>query len=278
MKGVAATPEAAEFSLARLALWALAGATIVFLLAPIAVIVAVSFNDAALFAFPPERWSMRWYQALWTSRSWREAGWFSLWLATLVAAAALALGVPAAYGLARGSFRGRGAVQALLVSPMVVPVIVLALGLYMLFSAAGLIGSAPALFLAHTLLALPVVVVVVGAAFRRQDGAIELAARSCGASFPRAFWHVALPSVRPALISGGIFAFLTSFDEVVLTLFLGGPRTTTIPKKIWEAVKFELDPSLTAISTILIVLSVAGLLVVELARRGRLRLQPRETA
>lgn len=121
--------------------------------------------------------------------------------------------------------------------------------------------------------------VVVGAAFRRQDGAIELAARSCGASFPRAFWHVALPSVWPAaLISGGIFAFLTSFDEVVLTLFLGGPRTTTIPKKIWEAVKFELDPSLTAISTILIVLSVAGLLVVELARRGRLRLQPRETA
>ncbi|MCC7283351.1 MAG: ABC transporter permease [Acetobacteraceae bacterium] len=277
MKGVAAAPEA-EFGPARAFLWVVAGLTIIFLLAPILVIMAVSFNDAALFGFPPEQWSLRWYRALWASRSWREAGWLSLWLATVVATAALALGVPAAYGLARGRFRGRAIVEATLVSPMVVPVIVLALGLYMLFSAAGLIGSALSLFLAHTLLALPVVIVVVGAAFRRQDGAIELAARSCGASFPRAFWHVALPSVRPAVISAGIFAFLTSFDEVVLTLFLGGPRTTTIPKKVWEAVKFELDPSLTAVSTILIVLSLAALLLIELARRSRFRLQPRERA
>lgn len=277
MKGISAAPET-ELGLARVGLWLLAILTIVFLLAPIFVIIAVSFNDTALFSFPPQRWSLRWYHALWDSRAWREAGWLSLWLASVVALASLALGVPAAYGLARGHFAGRGLVEALLVSPMVVPVIVLALGLYMLFSAAGLIGSAFSLFLAHTLLALPVVVVIVGAAFRRQDGAVELAARSCGASFPRAFWHVVLPSVRPAVISAGIFAFLTSFDEVVLTLFLGGPRTTTIPKKIWESVKFELDPSLTAVSTILIVLSVLGLLVVELARRGRLRLQPRETA
>ena len=277
MKGAAAAP-ASEFSLARGLLWLLAILTIVFLLAPIFVIIAVSFNDTSLFGFPPQRWSLRWYHALWESRSWREAGWLSLWLACLVALASLALGVPAAYGLVRGDFPGRAVIEAMLVSPMVVPVIVLALGLYMLFSAAGLIGSAFALFLAHTLLALPVVIVVVGAAFRRQDGAVELAARSCGASFPRAFWHVVLPSVRPAVLSGGIFAFLTSFDEVVLTLFLGGPRTTTIPKKIWESVKFELDPSLTAVSTILIILSVVGLLVVELARRGRLRLQPRESA
>jgi putative spermidine/putrescine transport system permease protein len=277
MKVAAAAPES-EFGAARGLLWLLAILTIVFLLAPILVIIAVSFNDTSLFGFPPQRWSLRWYFALWESRSWREAGWLSLWLACLVALASLVLGVPAAYGLVRGRFPGRAVIEALLVSPMVVPVIVLALGLYMLFSAAGLIGSAVALFLAHTLLALPVVIVVVGAAFRRQDGAVELAARSCGASFPRAFWHVVLPSVRPAVLSGGIFAFLTSFDEVVLTLFLGGPRTTTIPKKIWESVKFELDPSLTAVSTILIILSVVGLLVVELARRGRLRLQPRESA
>ncbi len=277
MKGIAAAPEA-EFGPARLVLWLLAGLTVVFLIAPILVIVAVSFNDSALFEFPPSRWSLRWYQALWASRSWHEAGWLSLWLASAVMLAALALGVPAAYGLARGRFRGRAVVEAVLVSPMVVPVIVLALGTYMLFSAAGLIGTALALFLAHTLLALPVVVVVTGAAFRRQDGAIELAARSCGASFLRAFWHVALPSVRPAVISAGLFAFLTSFDEVVLTLFLGGPRTTTIPKKIWEAVKFELDPSLTAIATILIALSLLALLAIEIARRGRSRPQPGETA
>lgn len=275
MKGVAAAPESG-FGAARAGLWLLACLTMAFLLAPILVIAVVSFNDTALFGFPPERWSFRWYVALWESRAWREAGWLSLWLASLVAVASLVIGVPAAYGLAKGRFRGRKLVEALLVSPMVVPVIVLALGLYMLFSAAGLIGSALALFLAHTLLALPVVIVIVGAAFRRLDLSIELAARSCGASFPRAFWHVVLPSVRPALISAGAFAFLTSFDEVVLTLFLGGPRTTTIPKKIWESVKFELDPSLTAVSTILIAVSVAALLVTQFAGRGHSLLKTRD--
>jgi putative spermidine/putrescine transport system permease protein len=256
-------------SASRVALWLLASLTVAFLLAPMLVIIVVSFNDAAVFSFPPQRWSSRWYVALWESRVWREAGSLSLWLASLVAFASLLIGVPAAYGLAKGRFRGRRIVEALLVSPMIVPVIVLALGLYMLFSAAGMIGTPLALFLAHTLLALPVVIVIVGAAFRRQDLAIELAARSCGASFPRAFWHVVLPSVRPAVISAGAFAFLTSFDEVVLTLFLGGPRATTIPKKIWESVKFELDPSLTAVSTILIAVSVAALLVAQFAVRRR---------
>lgn len=268
MKGIAATPTV-ETGPARWALWVLAAATVIFLLAPIVVIVAVSFNDSALFEFPPRRWSFRWYEALAASRTWREAGWLSLWLATLVAAAALAIGVPAAYGLARGRFPGRRLLEMVLVSPMVVPVIVLALALYMSMSYAGLTGTAGALFLSHTLVALPVVVVIVGAAFQRTDGSIELAARACGATFLRTFWHVTLPAVRPAVISAGAFAFLTSFDEVVLTLFLGGPRTTTIPKKIWEAVKFELDPSLTAVSTILIVVSILALVVAEFSRRSR---------
>ncbi len=125
-----------------------------------------------------------------------------------------------------------------------------------------------ALFLGHTLIAIPVVVIIVGGAFRRIDPAIELAARSCGASFSRAFWHVAVPAARPAILSAGAFAFLTSFDEVVLTLFLGGPKTGTLPKKIWESVRFELDPSLTAVSTILVLLSVAGVAVAQFASRN----------
>jgi ABC-type spermidine/putrescine transport system permease subunit II len=149
---------------------------------------------------------------------------------------------------------------------MVVPVIVLALALYALFARLGLIGRPAGLLLAHTVLAVPVVIVIVGAAFRRADAGIELAARACGASFLRAFWSVSLPSVRPALISAGAFAFLTSFDEVVLALFLGGPGATTLPKRIWEAVKFELDPSLTAISSLLVGLTLIALLVAELGR------------
>jgi len=255
-------------SRSRLGLWMLAVLTVVFLLAPIVVIIAVSFNSTALFTFPPPHWSLRWYMSLWDSRSWREAGIFSLALASLVALAALCVGVPAAYGLARDRFRGRKLVEGLLISPTVVPSIVLALGLYMLFSPLHLIGTPLGLFLAHTLLALPVVLIIVGAACRRLNPTIELAARSCGATFLKAFWLVVVPAIRPAMISAGAFAFLTSFDEVVLNLFLGGPRTTTLPKKIWESVKFELDPALTAVSTILIAVSIVALLVSMVPKRA----------
>jgi putative spermidine/putrescine transport system permease protein len=255
-------------SRSRLGLWMLAVLTVVFLLAPIVVIIAVSFNSTALFTFPPPHWSLRWYMSLWDSRSWREAGIFSLALASLVALAALCLGVPAAYGLARDRFRGRKLVEGFLISPTVVPSIVLALGLYMLFSPLHLIGTPLGLFLAHTLLALPVVLIIVGAACRRLNPTIELAARSCGATFLKAFWLVVVPAIRPAIISAGAFAFLTSFDEVVLNLFLGGPRTTTLPKKIWESVKFELDPALTAVSTILIAVSIVALLVSMVPKRA----------
>jgi ABC-type spermidine/putrescine transport system permease subunit II len=248
-------------------LWAFGSLVMVFLIAPILVIAVVSFNQSALFSFPPTAWSLRWYEALWTSRTWREAGALSLWLAGAVTCAALLLGVPAAYALARSQWRGRRVVEFVLVSPMVVPAVVLAIALYLLFAPFRLIGTTSGILLAHTLLALPVVIVITGAAFRRVPPATELAARSCGASFLRAFWHVALPAVRPAIVSSGAFAFLTSFDEVVLVLFLRGPSTNTLPKRIWEAVKFELDPSLTAVSTLLIVLTLIALAVAEVARR-----------
>lgn len=252
----------------RIVLWAVSLAIVAFLVAPIAVIVVVSFDNSTLFEFPPQSWSLRWYSALWQSREWREAFALSFWLAIATAAASLALGVPAAYALARARFRGKRIVEFFLVSPMIVPVIVLALALYMLFAPLGLVGRPLGLMLAHTVLALPVVIVIVGAAFRRSDPALELAARACGASFSRAFWHVALPAVRPALISAGAFAFLTSFDEVVLVLFLGGPGTATLPKRIWEAVRFELDPSLTAVSALLIAVTLLALVAAEIGRRA----------
>jgi len=250
----------------RLGLWVFSCLIIIFLIAPILVVIVVSFNDTTLFELPPARWSLRWYGTLLDSREWREAFWLSLWVAAAVTVLALMLGVPAGYALARSQFSGRRLLEFVLVSPMIVPVIVLALALYALFARLGLIGRPAGLLLAHTVLAMPVVIVIVGAAFRRADAGIELAARACGASFLRAFWSVSLPSVRPALISAGAFAFLTSFDEVVLALFLGGPGATTLPKRIWEAVKFELDPSLTAISTLLVGLTLIALLLAELGR------------
>jgi putative spermidine/putrescine transport system permease protein len=265
----AATTRPPGGRLGRTVLWAFCLLVVLFLLAPIAVIVVVSFNDAPNFSFPPEVWSLRWYRALVASEGWRRSAWLSFALALGVMAASVALGAPAAYALARGRFAGRRAVEFFLVSPMVVPTIVLALGLYLLFAPFRLVGTPWALLLGHIVLALPVVLVIVGAAFRRADPAMELAARACGAGFWRAFWHVALPAVRPALVSAAAFAFLTSFDEVVLALFLGGPNATTLPKRIWEAVKFELDPSLTAISSLLVLLTLLALLIGEAARRGR---------
>jgi ABC-type spermidine/putrescine transport system permease subunit II len=250
----------------RLALWVFSCLVIIYLIAPILVVIVVSFNDTTLFELPPVRWSLRWYGTLLDSREWREAFWLSLWLAAAVTALALMLGVPAGYALARSQFSGRRFLEFVLVSPMIVPAIVLALALYVLFARLGLIGRPAGLLLAHTVLAMPVVIVIVGAAFRRADAAVELAARACGASCLRAFWSVSLPSVRPALISAGAFAFLTSFDEVVLALFLGGPGATTLPKRIWEAVKFELDPALTAISTLLVGLTLIALFIAELGR------------
>jgi putative spermidine/putrescine transport system permease protein len=249
-------------------LWTAATLVIVFLLAPIVVILIVSFNDTTLFSFPPSSWSLRWYYALWNSRSWREAALLSLWIALAVTFASLLIGVPAAYALARSTSRSKRFVEFFLVSPMVVPVVVLAIGLYVLFAPFRLVGTPVAIFLGHMLLALPVVLVIAGAAVRKVHPSVELAARSCGASFLGAFWHVVLPAIRPAILSSGAFAFLTSFDEVVLVLFLGGPRTNTLPKRIWEAVRFELDPSLTAVSTLLCVLTLLALAVAELSRRA----------
>lgn len=260
----------------RMALWGYSLGVVVFLLAPILVIIGVSFNKSALFDFPPTEWSLRWYATLIGSREWREAFWLSLWLAVSVTGVALVLGVPAAYALARSRFPGHRIVSFFLLSPMIVPVIVLALGFYVIFAPLGLIGRPLGLLLAHTVLALPVVIVIVQAAFQRVDASVELAARACGASFARTFWHVSLPSVRPALFSAGAFAFLTSFDEVVLALFLGGPQAVTLPKRIWEAVKFELDPSLTAVSSLLVALTIVALIVAEIGRRRPVRRSDKE--
>ena len=178
------------------------------------------------------------------------------------------LGTAAAIGITRGRFRGRRALEFFFVSPMVVPSIVLAIGLYLLLARFKMVGQPVALYLAHTVVATPLVIVIVSAALRTTDQAIELAARSLGAGYFRALWYVTVPAILPAVISGAAFAFLASFDEVVLAIFLGGPATTTLPKRMWESVRFEIDPTLTAISTLLVLIPIVILGGVEIARRS----------
>lgn len=255
-------------TLGRRLLWAYCVLALVFLCAPIAIVVVVSFNATEFIQFPPRSWSLRWYENYFKGRQWVEPTLLSLRVAVVTMVLSTVLGTAAAIGLVRGRFRGRRALEFFFVSPMVVPSIVLAIGLYLLFARFRLVGQPLALYLAHTVIATPLVIVIVSAALKTTDAAIELAARSLGAGYFRTLWHVTLPAILPAVVSGAAFAFLVSFDEVVLAIFLGGPTTTTLPKRMWESVRFEIDPTLTAISTLLVLIPIVILAGVELVRRS----------
>jgi putative spermidine/putrescine transport system permease protein len=240
----------------------------VFLCAPILIVVVVSFNASEFIQFPPQAWSLRWYQNYFSARQWVEPTLLSLRIAFVTMVLATVLGTAAAIGLTRGRFRGRRMLEFFFVSPMVMPTIVLAIGLYLLFARFKLVGQPLALYLAHTVVAAPLVIVIVSAALKTTDSAIELAARSLGAGYFRTLWHVTLPAILPSVVSGAAFAFLLSFDEVVLAIFLGGPATTTLPKRMWESVRYEIDPTLTAISTLLVIIPIVILTGVEIVRRS----------
>jgi putative spermidine/putrescine transport system permease protein len=252
----------------RVVLWLVSGLVLFYLVLPILIIIPTSFSSSAYMDFPPREWSLRWYTNFFSSRQWTDAAWLSLRVAVVVMIVSTVLGTLAALGIVRGRFRGRQAVEYVLLSPMVVPVIVFAIGLYFLFAKLHLIGQPAALYLGHTVLATPLVIVIVGSALRNQDRAIEHAARSLGAGYLRALWEVTLPLIRPAVLSGAAFAFLASFDEVLVAIFVGGPAATTLPKRMWDNVRNEIDPTLTAISSLLVVGSLLVLGGVELIRRS----------
>jgi ABC-type spermidine/putrescine transport system permease subunit II len=251
----------------RFVLWALAGLLMVFLIAPIVVIVITSFNGTPYMEFPPRSVSPRWYANFFTSARWYDTALLSLRVALMTMIAATVLGTAAAIGIVRGSFPGRRALEAFFVSPMVVPIVVIALGFYFLFSEYRLLDTSLALFLGHTVIATPLVIIIVRAALQTTNPAMEFAARSLGANFWRSLWYVTLPSVRAAIGSAAAFAFLISFDDVVIAVFVAGPSSTTLPKRMWESIRFEIDPTLTAISSLLTGLAVIVLVAVELLRR-----------
>jgi ABC-type spermidine/putrescine transport system permease subunit II len=251
----------------RVALWALASLLMVFLVAPIVIIIITSFNGTPYMEFPPKSLSLRWYANFFTSAQWYQTAITSLKVAIPTMIAATVLGTAAAIGIVRGTFAGRRALAAFFVSPMVVPIVVIALGFYFLFSAYRLLDTPVALFLGHTVIATPLVIIMVRAALQTTNPAMEFAARSLGAGFWRALWYVTLPSVRAAIASAAAFAFLISFDDVVIAIFVAGPNSTTLPKRMWETIRFEIDPTLTAIASLLTLVAVVVLVAGELLRR-----------
>lgn len=239
----------------------------IFLVAPILVIFPLSFTSGSLLIFPLPGLSLRWYEEFLTNPVWLSALRNSLMLAGVTTVTATALGTSAALGLVRLPARPRGLISTLLLSPMIVPVIIVGVGSFFYFARFGLVGTFLGLVLAHTALALPLVVIAVVATLEGFDPNLTRAAYASGATPFRAFWQVTRPLVMPGIVTGATFAFITSFDEIVCVIFLGSPEFRTLPRQIWSGAKETVSPTITVAAVFLVVASVILTLVVEALRR-----------
>jgi len=236
----------------------------IFLLGPIIVIIPISFSEGSFLSYPLPGWSMRWYEKVLSPFPWMFAVKNSVIIAVATTIIATILGTLAAYGLTRANFPGKALVYALLISPLAVPLVITALGLYFFFARVGLVQTHIGLIIAHVVLAVPFVVITVSATLQGFDWNLVRAAESLGASPLQAFFQVTLPLIMPGVLSGAIFAFVTSLDEIVVALFISGPAQYTLPRQLFTGLRDQLDPSIVAIASLLIAVSVLLLIVVEL--------------
>jgi putative spermidine/putrescine transport system permease protein len=251
----------------RLALSAFAALVGAFLLLPIFAVIPAAFNASSFIRLPPAAWSGRWWATFFADPTWRRALVTSLQVATLAAALSVVLGTAAALGIARLGGWMRQLALAIFVGPVIVPVIVLAVALYSLARSAGLVGTIATLAIAHTMLALPYVALNVGVSLAALDPRLGLAATGLAASPWRVFRTVTLPLIMPGVLGGGVFAFVTSFDEVVLSIFLAGPQAKTLPVRIWEEIRVEYTPVVAVAATIMIALAVAAVAASRMIQR-----------
>jgi putative spermidine/putrescine transport system permease protein len=244
----------------RIALRLYVGLAFAFLIAPLLVVFPISLSSSEYLQFPPPGLSLRWYQQYFGSPAWIDATVRSVVIGTAVSVLALALGAPLAYAVVRGRSPLLRIAERAVLAPIVVPSIVISVSIYGVFASLRLVGTWYAVALAHTLLALPFVVVVVAAGLRAVDPALERAAQGLGASRLGAVWHATLPQIRPSLITAALFAFVISFDELVIALFLTGAQAT-LPKRMFENITFAIDPTIAAVSVVKIMVVLAALLL-----------------
>ena len=249
------SPTGMGWGRSALALWtALVSAV---LLLPILFVVALSFDGSRWLAFPPPTWTVRWYSQVLADPEWLAAAGHSLAIATMVMIAAVLLGVPAAFAIVRGHRTGRAAIRGFLMMPMVMPVIVIGVALYAVFLRLHLTGGYLGFVLAHLVLALPFTILSAANALAGFDRAIERAAVICGASPVVAVLRVTLPSIAPGIMAGALFAFLTSWDEVVVSIFMANADLQTLPVRVWAALRLDLSPAVAAVATLLLAVSLA---------------------
>lgn len=260
---------------ARIVTIAAATLVLVFLIAPILAIMPLSVSDSEFLTYPLRGLTARWYEAVFASDKWRLAVANSFLIGLPATLIATVLGTLAAIGLSMADFRGKAAVSALLLSPLVVPIVIVAVGLYFFFAPFGLTQTYSGLIIAHAALGAPFPVVTVSAALASFDRNLARAASSLGAPPVTVFRRVMLPLVAPGVASGALFAFATSFDEVVTVLLLGAPHQRTIPREMFSGLRDSFNPTIAAVAVLLTVVAVLLLLTVELLRARGERMKQR---
>jgi len=253
----------------RLWLYAIAFLALFFLVAPIAIVFPISFSDSRFLSFPPDGYSLRWYRHYFGSSEWMAATWVSLRISVGACFLAGVLGVAAAYAIHQMGNRFGRWVEVTMLLPLMVPLIITAIGVFFVYAELGLIHTVPGLVLSHTMLTIPFVIVTARSGLKSFDMNQEKAARSLGASRLRAFIDVTLPQIRGSVIAGMIFAFIYALDEVVVALFISGGPNSTLTKRMFTALRDEIEPTIAAISSILIVFSLLVVLLGILLGGGR---------
>ncbi|MEU8344296.1 ABC transporter permease [Spirillospora sp. NPDC048832] len=263
--------------LTRTGLAVLAALVGVYLVLPVLIVVPMSFSDSSYLSFPPGETSLRWFRNILDDPVWLDSALASLKVALLSSACAVVLGVLAALALVRGSLPFRNTIMAVLLAPLIVPYVIVGLAAYIAFLELGLTQTTLGFVLVHTCLAVPYVVINVVAGLVSVDRRLEMASMSLGAGPVGTFFRVTLPLILPSVLAGGLFAFFISWDEVVTAIFLSGPEMTTLPVQMWSGIRVQIDPTVAALSTLVLIVIFGSFTVLGLTRLVR-RFTGRRTA
>ena len=256
-------------------LWVVSGSAIFFLIAPVMLLMPMSLGSAEIIEFPPSKIGIDQYRKFFSHPAWQTAVLNSLQVAVGTSIVSTTIGLLASLALVWGRFKGKGLINAFILSPMIVPLIVMALAFYISLSKLGMLGTKFGLILAYTPLTLPFSVLPISATLRGFDRSLEHAALNLGASRFQTFIRITFPIIRPGILTGAIFAFMIAFDEVVIALFICGSTAVTLPKKMWDVIRYEIEPMLPAISTLLLLLAVVILVLIGVLQK---RMSHRMTA
>jgi ABC-type spermidine/putrescine transport system permease subunit II len=250
----------------RIFYW-ICGITMAFLNLPVLIVFPMSFSSARFLTFPPPGFSFQWYLKFFQRADWMQSAWYSFKIAIVVAIISTILGTLASIGVIRGNFKCKNLISAFFISPLIVPYIIIALASYFFLAKFRLIGSQIGLALIHVVIAVPIVFVIVSNTLKNFDVSLEKASMILGANRIRTFFKVTLPLIKTGVLSATFFSFLISFDELIIVLFIGGVKVVTLPRKMWEGVRMETDPTITAVATLLILFSLCILTLILMVQR-----------